>query len=231
MKPKVLIIGGTGDIGSSLTATFSLDYEVFFTYNKDKDMASKLSRKFGATPIHANIKESSSLDEVASIAGAVDVLIYNTGVALTKLVCDVKESEWKEIIDINLSGAFYATQKFLPNMIQKKQGCIIYISSVWGVHGASCEVPYSASKAGMIGMAKALAKEVGPSNIRVNVIAPGVIEGKMNAHLSPEELNELAYSTPLMRLGTPQDVAQAAYFLTTASFITGQVLGVDGGFY
>ena len=133
---------------------------------------------------------------------------------------------------VHLGGAFNMTKAVIPDMIRRKKGSIINISSVWGVHGASCEVPYSTAKAGLIGFTKALAKELAPSGITVNCVAPGVIDSPMNnAHLSEEEMKELIEQTPLGRLGTAQDVADAAVYLASAGFVTGQVLGVDGGFY
>ena len=148
------------------------------------------------------------------------------------LVTDVTEQEWQKLLGVNLSGAFYCAQAVLPYMVKQKQGAIINISSVWGVCGASCEVAYSATKAGLIGFTKALAKEVGPSGIRVNCIAPGVIETKMNADFSENTMQELKYATPLGRTGTPEEVAKLALFLasTNAEFITGQTICVDGGF-
>ena len=160
-----------------------------------------------------------------------DVLVNNAGISYIGLLTEMSYEEWKEVIDTNLGGCFLTCKYAITGMISRKRGKIINISSVWGVHGASCEVHYSAAKAGLIGFTKALAKEVGPSGIRVNCIAPGVIQSEMNAHLSAEEMQELIDSTPLMKIGTGRDVAQAALFLAEAGFVTGQTLGVDGGFY
>lgn len=160
------------------------------------------------------------------------MLINNAGISQIKMLSDVTELDWYNMIDVHLTGAFNMTKAVLPFMINRKQGSIINISSVWGVYGASCEVPYSTVKAGLIGFTKSLSKEVAPSGITVNCIAPGVIDSPMNnAHLSPDEMNELIAETPLGRLGTPDDVAQAAVYLAFAGFVTGQILGVDGGFY
>ncbi|MBR5753306.1 MAG: SDR family oxidoreductase, partial [Clostridia bacterium] len=155
----------------------------------------------------------------------------NAGVASQMLLTDVSEEEYDHVMDSNVKSAFLTTRAFLPSMVRNKKGCIINVSSMWGQVGASCEVVYSASKAALIGMTKALAKEVGPSGIRVNCIAPGVIDTKMNAMHSEETIAGLAEDTPLGRLGTPEDVADVAVFLAgpRASFMTGQVLGVNGG--
>ena len=158
------------------------------------------------------------------------LLINNAGIAQIKLFSDITDSDWRLMTDTDLSGAFYMSREVSRHMVRKKHGSIINISSVWGVYGASCEVHYSAAKAGLIGMTKALAKELGPSGIRVNCIAPGVIESPMNAHLDGEELKELIDATPLCRLGKPEEIAHAARFFEQNAFTTGQVLGVDGGF-
>ena len=160
------------------------------------------------------------------------MLVNNAGVAQQKLFQDITDDDWRHMMGVNLDGVFYLTRAFLPAMIRQKAGRIINISSIWGVCGASCEVHYSASKAAVAGMTKALAKEVGPSGITVNCIAPGVIQTPMLACFSEEDLKELASQTPMGRLGTGDDVAQLALFLASgkADFITGQVICADGGF-
>ncbi len=164
--------------------------------------------------------------------GLVDVLINNAGIAQQKLFTDITESDWRRMTGVNLDGVFYCCQAALPGMIHRKSGRIINISSMWGQVGASCEVHYSAAKAGVIGLTRALAKEVGPSGICVNAIAPGVIDTEMNAALDAATTRALCDETPLERLGTPDDVARAAEFLAGpgGAFVTGQILGVNGGF-
>ena len=162
--------------------------------------------------------------------GAADLLVNNAGVALFGLLQDCSDADFDRVVGVNLKGVFNCCKRALPAMIAAKRGAIVNISSMWGSVGASCEAVYSASKAGVIGLTKALAKEVGPSGITVNCVAPGVIDTPMNAMLSPEAKAELAAQTPLGRLGTPSDVADAVAFLAEASFVTGQTLGVDGGF-
>lgn len=164
--------------------------------------------------------------------GSVDVLVNNAGISSQKLFTDITDDEWKKTIGVNLDAVFYCCKNALPHMIRQKSGAIINISSMWGEVGASCEVHYSASKAGVIGLTKALAKEVAPSGVRVNCIAPGVIMTDMMSDYDDKTINELKDETPLGRLGTPEDIAAAALFLASddASFITGQTLGVNGGF-
>ena len=164
--------------------------------------------------------------------GRIDVLINNAGVASQGLFTDISDIEWNEVLDVNLNGVFNVTQAVLPYMIRQKSGSIINISSMWGQVGASCEVAYSAAKAGVIGLTKALAKEVGPSGVRVNCIAPGLIETGMNQELTLEDVAAIVDVTPLGRIGSTNDVASSALFLASdeSSFITGQVLGVNGGY-
>ncbi len=164
--------------------------------------------------------------------GSVDVLVNNAGISSQKLFTDITDDEWKRTIGVNLDGVFYCCRNALPYMIRQKSGAIINIGSMWGEVGASCEVHYSASKAGVIGLTKALAKEVAPSGVRVNCIAPGVVMTDMMSDFDDTTIEELKDETPLGRLGTPEDIAAAVLFLASddASFITGQTLGVNGGF-
>ena len=163
--------------------------------------------------------------------GHIDILINNVGISEFSLFTDISDDMWHKMLDTNLSSAFYASRAVLPQMISRKDGCIINVSSMWGQVGASCEVHYSASKAGLIGLTKALAKEVAPSGIRVNCVAPGAIDTEMNACLSDEAIEEIKSETPLGRLGTPEEIANILLFLADerSSFITGQVIGANGG--
>ena len=163
--------------------------------------------------------------------GSVELLVNNAGVAQQKLFTDISPSEWRDMMGVHLDGTFYCCREFLPAMIRRHRGAIINISSMWGQVGGSCEVHYSAAKAGVIGLTKALAKEVGPSGIRVNCVAPGVIRTDMLQDFSEEDLQSLADDTPLMRLGTPEDIAETVAFLVSvkASYITGQVIAPNGG--
>ena len=232
----VVITGGTGAIGSALAEIFAADSDVAIIYKSSEDKARELSKRLGCKCYRADVSSreevSTAVSSIISDFGKIDVLINNAGISQIKLFSDISELDWYNMIDVHLTGAFNMTQEVLPHMIHRKKGSIINISSVWGVHGASCEVHYSTVKAGLIGFTKALAKEVAPSGITVNCIAPGVIDSPMNnAHLSQEELKALAEETPLGRLGSPYDVAKASKYLSDADFVTGQVLGVDGGFY
>ena len=148
-----------------------------------------------------------------------------------QLLTDTTDEQWRQVMGVDLDGVFYTIRAAYPHFVRRQQGTIVTVSSMWGVTGGSCEAPYSAAKAGVIGLTRALAKELGPSHIRVNCVAPGVIDTEMNAHLSPEDLAELGREAPLGRIGTPEEAARAIYFLASdqSSFLTGQVLGVDGG--
>ncbi len=229
MKTAV-ITGGTGAIGQALVAEFSKDYTVYFLYKSNKSAADELEKLYGAMGIRCDITNPDEVRKLPEHVKNCSLLINNAGIAQIKLFTDITDNDWNEMIGTNLSGVFYLTREIAPYMIREKNGVIINISSVWGVYGASCEVHYSAAKSGVIGLTKALSKELGPSGIRVNCIAPGVIDSKMNAHLNADEMQELIDCTPLSRIGTPEDVANAARFFEYNTFTTGQILGVDGGF-
>ena len=233
----VLISGGSRGIGADMVRLFSEhNYNVAFTYKKSHENAREIAEKYNALPICADSAcEEDVLSAVALVEktyGGVDVLINNAAISSFSLFTDISTQQWKDIFDVNVHGAFYYTRAVLPKMINKKHGRIINISSMWGVSGSSCEVHYSTTKAALIGMTKALAKEVGPSGITVNCIAPGVIATDMNCSLSEEDLAALKDDTPMCRIGEVSDVANVALFLAqeTSSFITGQVIGVDGGY-
>ncbi len=232
----VLITGGTGAIGSALVEEFSRTDDVVFTYNNNEKRAGELEKEFRCTSVRMDLSDlqsvRSSVKSVLDSFGRIDVLVNNAGIALIKPFLDYTEEDWLKIIDCDLNGCFRVTRAVAESMVSRKSGAIVNISSVWGVHGASCEVAYSAAKAGVIGFTKALAKELAPSGITVNAIAPGVIDSPMNNdHLSPEDIAELCEETPLGRLGQPSEVAKAVRAVAENGFITGQVLGVDGGFY
>lgn len=205
-------------------------YKVTFTYNKSEEQALALAEKTGATPLFCDVSEPKSLEKAIKEAGDIHILINNAGVSHVGLITDITEGEYRHLMAVNADAPFFASRLVLPHMIREQSGAIINISSMWGAVGASCEVAYSASKAAVIGFTKALAKEVGPSGVRVNCILPGVIATDMNAHLSEEDLAALADETPLCRIGKPEEVAEAAVYLAEASFVTGQCLSVDGGY-
>ncbi len=238
-----LITGGAGGIGRAISVYFARrGYDVALQYNSGKERAEALATEIRsqfqvqAVAVQADFQDELSVkdmyEKVSLAIGAPDILINNAGIAEQRLFTDVSAQEWQKMVNINLSAAFYLCQCAVPYMIKKQKGAIVNISSMWGISGASCEVAYSATKAGIIGMTKALARELGPSGIRVNCVAPGVIDTEMNAKHSEEVMTELAEETPLCRIGKPEEVAAAVYFLASeeASFITGQTLCVDGGF-
>ncbi len=233
----VLITGGSRGIGAGMVRLFSgKGWRVAFTFRQSEEKAVALSRETGALAIRC---DAGSEEETLGMAKRVidsfshlDALICNAGTSYAGLLQKMSLSQWDELFNVHVKGAFLASRAFLPGMIARKSGSILFISSMWGQVGASCEAAYSACKASLIGLSKALAKEVGPSGIRVNCLCPGVIETDMLKDYSADDLAALKEETPLMRLGTPEDIARAAFFLSgsDASFITGQVLGVNGGF-
>ena len=235
---RVLISGGSRGIGAALVRAFTQNGDaVAFLYCQSDAAAKAVASETGAVAICCDVSDP---DEVRAavkqaekaLGGAVTVLVNNAGVSHIGLSRDLSDAEWRRVIDTNLSGAFYLCREVQGEMIAKKQGRIINIGSMWGKTGASCEVAYSASKAGLRGLTMALAKELGPSGITVNCVEPGLIDTEMNAALDADTRASLIEETPLCRIGAPLDVAAAVLFFASdaASFITGQILGVDGGF-
>lgn len=231
-----LVTGGSRGIGRAIVELLAKKgWQVAFCYRENESAADEVRAATGAVAYRLNISDSKAVADMVSDLqkrfGHIDLLVNNVGVASQRLFTDITDEEWKNTFDVNVNGAFYATRAVLPDMIKRKSGNIIFVSSMWGVSGGSCEVHYSATKAALIGMTKALAKEVGPSGIRVNCVAPGVIETDMNAHLSADDMAALAEETPLCRIGKADEVAKAVEFLAEdgSAFITGQVLSVDGG--
>lgn len=231
------ITGGSRGIGAAMVRLFRAHgYLVGFTYLKSEETARALCAETGAVGFCCDTRNEEAV--LALHRGlpahfqSPDVLIVNAGVSYSGLLQEMTSAAWDDLFAVHVRGAFLFTRACLPGMIFKKSGAILYISSMWGQAGASCEVAYSAAKAALLGMTKALAKEVGPSGIRVNCIAPGVIQTDMLAEYTQADLDALKEETPLLRLGKTDDVAQAALFLCGegASFITGQVLSVNGGF-
>lgn len=235
---KVLITGGSRGIGAAVVRAFAAAGDrVAFFYHTNHTAAATIAAKTGAIAIPCDVSDPDAVRDGlaaarAALGGDPEVLVSNAGISRTGLSRDVTDAEWREMLDTNLSAAFYLSREVQPAMICKKTGRIIFIGSMWGKVGASCEVAYSAAKAGLRGLTMALAKELGPSGITVNCVEPGVIATDMNAHLSPDAMEALAEETPLGRIGAPAEVAAAVLFLAApeASFITGQCLGVDGGF-
>lgn len=243
MNKSVLITGACGGIGEAMCRGFAKEgYDVVIHYNSSEEKAlslkSELENDYNikAVPVKADMRNSDEVKALAEAAleafGKIDVLINNAGVAYLSLFQLADDKKVKELFDINLMSAMSLTKEILPAMIKNQWGRIINISSMWGITGASCEVHYSASKSALIGFTKALAKEVGPSGITVNCIAPGYIDTKMNSTIDEESVQEIVEATPVGRKGTPEDVSALALFIAgeQAEFITGQVISVDGGY-
>lgn len=235
---RVLIVGGSRGIGAEAVREFTVHgASVAFFYHKSYREALALSRETGALNVRCNIANPDSVAAAMAVVteffdAHIDTLICNAGIADYHLVTEIGHERWREIIDTDLNGAYYCISEVLPHMISDKKGSIILVSSMWGQVGASCEVAYSTAKAGLIGMTKALAKEVGPSQIRVNCIAPGYIDTEMNAEVKADVVAAIVEETPLMRVGTAADVVNTMRFLSSeeSSFLTGQIIGVNGGY-
>ena len=234
---KVIITGGSRGIGRAAVELFTKNgHQVVFFYKNNRELADELCRFTGATAIRCDVKSSedavTAVNRAVEILGGIDALVNNAGVSEFCFFDSITDDQWKNMIDTNLSGAFYVTREAVKHMISQKSGAIVNVGSMWGKVGASCEVHYSASKAGLRGMTMALAKELGPSGITVNCVEPGVIDTDMNARLRSDDIKDLCESTPMGRLGTPEEVARLIMFLCSsyASFITGQTIGIDGGF-
>lgn len=241
-KRTVLVTGASRGIGKAIATLFAENnYNVLINYNKSEEDAMDLynslkSKGYSVDVYKADVSKKEEVNMMINYCigkfEKIDVLINNAGISKTNLFTDISYEEWDEVMATNLNGVFYTTKKALQYMIPEMSGKIINISSIWGMVGGSFEVHYSASKAAVIGMTKALAKELGPSNIQVNCIAPGVIQTDMLNNVSQETLEMLREETPLMKLGTVEDIAHTALFLASenANFITGQVISPNGGF-
>ena len=227
----VVITGGSRGIGAAAVELFAARGDrVFFLYEKNHEAAAAVAERCGATAICCDVADSAAVKEAFCRIGDVDVLICNAGIAQTGLMSMTDEATWDRIFDVNVKGMYLCINAAMPAFLRKHEGCIITVSSMWGQVGASCEVVYSATKGAVIAMTKALAKELGPSGIRVNCIAPGVIITDMCAGIDPAILDEMAEESPVGRNGTPMDVARAMEYLSEASFVTGEVLSVNGGY-
>lgn len=241
MRKIALITGGSRGIGAACVRAFAEDgYSVVFLYNRSEEQANDLVKTLRSEgrDVAAYQCDLADPQQIASTMAAIlrtyhriDALVNCAGIAHIGLFTDMTEAEWDQLFAVNVRSAFSVTKAVLPDMISRQQGRIVNVSSMWGEVGASCEVAYSATKAALIGMTKALAKEVGPSGVRVNCVTPGVIDTDMNAQLTEDDRAALADETPLGRIGTAEEVAQTILFLCGegASFITGQVLGISGG--
>ena len=227
----IVITGGSRGIGAAAVELFAgKGHRVFFLYEKNHNAAQAVAAKIGATAICCDVADSQAVAAAFRTIGDVDVLICNAGIVHYGLMSMMEPSQWDRIFDVNVKGIYNCVNAAMPAFLQKHAGCIITVSSMWGQVGASCEAAYSATKGAVIALTKALAKELGPSGIRVNCVAPGVIETDMCANVDPEILAQMAEESPVGRNGTPMDVAKAMEYLAEATFITGQILPVNGGY-
>ncbi len=231
---RVLVTGASRGIGYATAHAFAERGDtVFATYKSTADTLPSLAKENFAgeiIPVYCDVSDEESVKALFSEIGTVDILVNNAGIAQFSLLSDISGSDWDRMLDTNLKSAFLCSKEASKGMIRRGSGRIINISSIWGIVGASCETHYSASKAGLIGFTRALAKELGPSGITVNCVSPGVIDTDMNAHLSDEDMKVLCDETPLGKIGKPEDVAQAVLFFADAAFVTGENLAVTGGF-
>ena len=234
---RILISGGSRGIGRAIVEAFAANGDrVAFIYRTREEEAAKVAEAFGAVAIKADVSDPVDVrraiaEAETALGGAIDVLVNNAAVSWIGQMQDMTDEEWRRVLDTNLSGAFYLSRGVVSSMVRNHYGRMINIGSMWGKVGASCEVAYSATKAGLRGLTMAMAKEFGPSGITVNCVEPGFIATEMNAAIDEASRQALCDETPLGRMGTPEEVAAAVVFLASdaAGFITGQVMGVDGG--
>lgn len=229
----IVITGGSRGIGAAVVRRFAAAGErVYFLYEKEDALAEAVARETGSVPIRCDVADEEQVAKAFAQIPAVDVLINNAGIVDYNPINWTTPERFRRVMDVNVTGAFLCAQAALPFMLEKQAGVILNLSSMWGFVGASCEVAYSTSKAAVIGLTKALAKELGPSGIRVNAVAPGVIVTDMVKNIAPETMENLRQEAALEKLGQPEDVAEALWYLASeqAGFITGEVLNVSGGF-
>lgn len=239
MAKTVIVTGGSRGIGATIVNLLAKEgYHVILNYHKSEEIAKKIQEESTKKGYHVEIFKAdvAKREEVKKLVDfaiekfqKIDVLINNAGISQTKLFTDITEDDWNTMLNIDLNSVFYMSQEVVPYMIHEKQGCIINISSIWGMIGASCEVHYSVAKAGVDAMTKSLAKELGPSNIRVNSIAPGIIDTDMNKYLSPEELQQIKEEIPLGKIGDTLSIAKCAKWLIEDDYTTGQIISINGG--
>ena len=227
----VLITGGSRGIGAAAVRAFvRAGFAVSFFYLNSRERAEALAAETGALDLRCDVAEENAVAEAVASLPPVDVLVNNAGISHVGLISQISPAEWDRLFAVNVKGIYHTVRAVLPAMLAKQSGVILNVSSMWGQAGASCEAAYSATKGAVLALTQALARELGPSGIRVNALSPGVIDTEMNAHLSPAELQALAEQTPLGRIGSPREVAEVMVWLARASFVTGQNIPVNGGF-
>lgn len=237
----IIVTGGSRGIGAQIVRDLAkLGYTVILNYNKSKECAKTIEDElkqqgFYVDIFRADVSKKEEAEDLVKFTlnkyGKIDVLINNAGISQSKLFTDITDEDWLNMINTNLNSAFYCTRETVKNMIHNKQGLVINISSIWGITGASCEVHYSTAKAGVIGFTKALAKELGPSNIRVNAIAPGIIDTEMNSEYSKEDVEELKKEIPLEKIGTTTSISKCVKWLIEDDYTTGEIISINGGWY
>ncbi|MBQ7344935.1 MAG: SDR family oxidoreductase [Oscillospiraceae bacterium] len=227
----VVITGGSRGIGAAAVELFAQRGDkVYFLYEKEHEAAQAVAKRTGATPICCDVADGQAVARAFGQVPEVDLLICNAGICWTGLLSMMPEKDWDRLFDVNVKGIYHCVNAAMPSFLEKHAGCVITVSSMWGQVGASCEAAYSATKGAVIALTKALAQELGPSGIRVNCVAPGVILTDMCGDVAPDILESMEEDTPVGRNGTPMDVAKAMAYLADADFITGHVLSVNGGY-
>ena len=239
MNKTVIVTGGSRGIGAAIVNLLAKEgYNIVLNYNKSEEIAKNIQKELTNRGYNVEIFKAdvSKREEVLKLVQftiekfeKIDILINNAGISQTKLFTDITDEDWDNMIKINLNSVFYMTQEVSKNMIKNKSGCIINISSIWGMIGASCETHYSVTKAGIDAMTKSLAKELGPSNIRVNSIAPGIIDTDMNKYLTQQEKEEIKQEIPLEKIGKTEDIAKCIKWLVEDNYTTGQIIQINGG--
>lgn len=238
MKKVILVTGASRGIGNNIARNLAKENIVIANYNKSEIEAKKLKKDLEEKNINIDIVKANvcnrkqvqeMIKQVLNKYGHIDILINNAGISQYKLFTDITDNDWEEIMNINLNANFIVTQEVVKNMIHNKKGLIVNISSIWGITGAAMEVAYSTSKAGIIGLTKSLAKELGPSNIRVNAIAPGIINTEMNSKFSKEEINNIKEEIPLEKIGEPEEITKCIEWLIKDNYTTGQIISINGG--
>ena len=227
----VLVTGGSRGIGAATVRAFAARGDkVYFFYEKEHLTAEAVSRETGSTAICCDVADAAAVRAAMETVGDVDILVCNAGICVSGLLQDISPEDWDRQFDVNVKGVYHCIKAALPGFFRKQAGSVVTVSSMWGQVGASCEAAYSATKGAVIALTKALAQELGPSGIRVNCVAPGVILTDMCANVDPQIMEELRQQSPIGKNGTPEDVADAILYLADAEFMTGQVLGINGGF-
>ena len=228
---NVVITGGSRGIGAAAVELFAArGYRVTFLYEKNHAAAKAVAEKTGAAAICCDVADGEAVNRAFARIGDVDILVCNAGTMYFGLLSQMAETDWNRLFAVNVGGIYHCVNAVMPSFLKTHRGSIVTVASMWGQVGSSCEAAYSATKGAVIALTKALAKELGPSGIRVNCVAPGVILTDMCANVAPDILADMAEETPLGRNGAPMDVAKAIAYLADAEFVTGQVLGVSGGY-